>query len=138
MRLSTLGVEQADRPARPNEKLKQVAVLALVFAFAAGVTPDLQLAIAVVPFEGGAPIKKFNLSSMFVRWSPDGRGLVYINNRGGVSNLWMQPLDEGKPVQLTNFQTDQIFYFDWSPNGKQLSLARGTATSDVVLFSDLK
>jgi serine/threonine protein kinase/Tol biopolymer transport system component len=101
-------------------------------------TPESQLAIAIVPFEGGAPIKKFNLPSMFVRWSPDGRGLVYIDNRGGVSNLWMQPLDEGQPVQLTNFQTDQIFYFDWSPDGKQLSLARGTATSDVVLFSDLK
>jgi TolB protein len=97
-----------------------------------------QLGIAVIPFDGGEPVKKFNLPSTFVRWTQDGRGLVYIDNRGGVSNLWMQPLDEGKPVQLTNFQTDQIFAFDWSPDGKQLTLARGTVASDVVLFSDLK
>lgn len=100
--------------------------------------PDSQLGIAVIPSDGGAPVKIFNLPSMFVRWSPDGRGLVYIDNRSGVSNLWMQPLDEGKPVPLTNFQTDQIFAFDWSPDGKQLTLARGTVTSDVVLFSELK
>jgi Tol biopolymer transport system component len=75
---------------------------------------------------------------MLVRWTPDGHGLAYIDNRGGVSNIWMQPIDGGKPVQLTDFKTDMIFGFNWSPDGRQLGLARGVVTSDVVLFSDVK
>jgi Tol biopolymer transport system component len=100
--------------------------------------PESQLGIAVLPIEGGAPLNKFNIPAMFVRWTPDGRGLVYVDNRSGVSNLWMQPVDGGQPMQLTDFKTDQIFVFDWSRDGRQLLLARGVVTSDVVLFSDLK
>jgi serine/threonine protein kinase/Tol biopolymer transport system component len=101
-------------------------------------TPDSQLGIVIIPFEGGAPVKRFNLPASFVRWTPDGRGLVYVDNHGSASNLWLQPVDGGKPVQLTDFKTDQIFGFDWSRDGRQLALARGIVTSDVVLFSDLK
>jgi serine/threonine protein kinase/Tol biopolymer transport system component len=101
-------------------------------------TVESPLGTAIVPIDGSAPVKSFNIPSMFVRWTPDGSSLVYVDNRGGVSNLWMQPIDGGKPVQLTDFKTDQIFYFDWSHDGKQLLLARGTSTSDVVLFSGLK
>jgi serine/threonine protein kinase/Tol biopolymer transport system component len=101
-------------------------------------TPDSQLGIAIIPFEGGAPIKHFNLPAMFVRWTPDGRGLAYVDNPGGVSNIWMQPIDGGKPVQLTDFKTDMIFGFNWSPDARQLGLVRGVVTSDVVLFSDIK
>ncbi|HEX8845241.1 MAG TPA: protein kinase [Pyrinomonadaceae bacterium] len=101
-------------------------------------TPDSQLSIVIVPFEGGAPIKRFILPATVVRWSRDGRGLTYVDNRGGASNIWMQPVDGGEPVKLTDFKTDEIFGFDWSPDGKQLVLSRGISTSDVVLFSDLK
>ncbi|HYJ47579.1 MAG TPA: hypothetical protein VEV81_13275, partial [Pyrinomonadaceae bacterium] len=59
-------------------------------------------------------------------------------NSSGVSNLWMQPAEGGKPVQLTDFKADQVFGFDWSRDGKQIVLSRGVVTSDVVLFSDLK
>jgi Tol biopolymer transport system component len=100
--------------------------------------PDSPLAIAVIPVEGGEPIKKFTLPAMFVRWLPDGSGLTYVDNRGGVSNIWMQPIDGGKPVQLTDFKTDMIFGFDWSRDARQLGLSRGIVTSDVVLFSELK
>jgi hypothetical protein len=47
-------------------------------------------------------------------------------------------LDGGKPVQLTDFKTDQIFWFDFSRDGKQLALSRGTQTSDVILIRDFK
>src|SRR5436305_15297272 len=94
--------------------------------------------IAIIPIEGGAPIKQFNIPAMFVHWTPDGRALVYVDNRSGVSNLWMQPVDDGQPTQLTDFKTDQIFIFDWSRDGKQIVISRGVVTSDVVLFSDLR
>ena len=57
---------------------------------------------------------------------------------GGTSNIWKQPLDGGPATQLTDFKTDRIFWFDWSRDGKQLALVRGTVSSDVVLISDIK
>jgi Tol biopolymer transport system component len=103
---------------------------------------DLQMnppyGLAVAPLEGGQPIKQFaiNHESRAIHWTPDGRALTYVDDRQ--LNVWAQPLDGSKPVQLTNFKSDQTFYFDWSHDGKQLALARGTITSDVVLISDFK
>ncbi len=45
-------------------------------------------------------------------------------------------MDGGEPVQLTDFQGDQVFNFAYSPDGKQLALSRGTFNRDVVLISD--
>ena len=57
---------------------------------------------------------------------------------GTVGYMSPEPLDGGKPVQLTDFKTDQIFWFDFSRDGKQLALSRGTQTSDVILIRDFK
>ncbi len=94
----------------------------------------------IIPFEGGVPTKRFNLSSggmvygFVLHWTLDGRAILFIDTR----NIWSQPLDGGEPVQLTNFQGDQIFNFDYSPDGKWLAAARGSVTSDVVLISDAR
>ncbi len=45
-------------------------------------------------------------------------------------------MDGGDPVQVTDFQGDQIFNFDYSPDGKWLAVARGRITDDVVMISD--
>src|SRR5271169_2877722 len=36
-------------------------------------------------------------------WSPDGRAIDYSLTRGGVSDIWRQPLSGGPPKQLTHF-----------------------------------
>ncbi|HKR01677.1 MAG TPA: protein kinase [Pyrinomonadaceae bacterium] len=100
--------------------------------------PESQLGIALIPFEGGEPVKTFNLPAQTVHWTPDGLALTYVDSRGGVSNIWSQPVDGGKPVQLTDFKSDLIFGFDWSRDGRQLACARGIVTSDVIHFSGLK
>jgi hypothetical protein len=64
--------------------------------------------------------------------------VLYIDTRGGVSNIWMQPIDGSPPKPVTDFKSEHIFSFDWSRDGKQLAVARGTQTSDVVLISDFK
>ena len=93
----------------------------------------------VVPFNGGPPVKSFDvpqgvLFQSLVRWTPDGSALAYILNRDGISNIWIQPLDGTPSRQLTNFKSDQVFWFEWSPDGKQLGVSRGAITSDVVMI----
>lgn len=58
--------------------------------------------------------------------------------RGGVSNIWTQPVSGGAPAQLTNFKTDRIFNFAWSRDGKRLALAQGWVSSDVALIQNFR
>jgi Tol biopolymer transport system component len=84
---------------------------------------DTYSKLAVLPFDGGEPVKVFDRSpTTFVeagiQWTPDGRALSFIDNRDGVSNVWLQPLDGSPAKQLTNFTSETIFRFAWSPDGK--------------------
>ena len=99
--------------------------------------------LAVYPIEGGPPAKLFEIASTVrmgtgLSWMPDGRNLIYVDTRNGISNIWSQSLDGGPPKQLTNFTSDLIFRFALSSDGRQLILARGTETRDVVLIKDFK
>jgi Tol biopolymer transport system component len=96
-----------------------------------------QLVVAIIPMEGGQPIKSFNIPIGLVRWAADSSGLMFIDNRGGVSNIWLQPLAGGAPKQLTDFKSDLIFSFDWSRD-RQLACSRGIVTSDVFIISNLE
>ena len=68
-------------------------------------------------------------------WTPDSGGVIYSVIQNGVSNLWSQPLSGSPPKQLTDFKEGLIFSFNWSPDGNQLVLARGSITDDAVLFT---
>jgi Tol biopolymer transport system component len=104
--------------------------------------PNSPSKLAILPSEGGQPIKTLPLPNGFMptdlRWTRDGRGIVYDVTRGGVTNLWVQPIDGSPPKQLTNFTSDRIFLFDFSRDGKQVALSRGTLTRDVVLISNFR
>jgi Tol biopolymer transport system component len=96
--------------------------------------------IALLPAEGGTPIKTFKLPryatfSQVVRWTPDGQALMFRDVNQGV---WRQAIAGGAPVHLTDFGPELIFNLAWSPDGKQLAVARGTQSFDVVLIRDLK
>ncbi len=101
----------------------------------------LKWKIAVSSFSGGPPLKLFDLQhshfqSMSIHWAPDGRSLTYEAVNDGVSNIWSQSLDGGKPIQLTEFTSDYISYFAWSADSKQLACIRGGWAQDLVLIRD--
>jgi Tol biopolymer transport system component len=73
-----------------------------------------------------------------LRFSPDGKGIVYPARDKGVDNLYVQPLDGGVPRQLTNFTSLKIYAYQWSVDGKRLALVRGDSPSDLVLIKDAK
>ncbi|HEV2387023.1 MAG TPA: protein kinase [Candidatus Acidoferrales bacterium] len=64
----------------------------------------------------------------------DGKAVVYAVRVNGVDNLWVQPLDGSKGRQITNFSSEQIGPFGWSPDGKTLAVGRSHTDSDVVLL----
>jgi Tol biopolymer transport system component len=96
----------------------------------------------VIPFGGGTPIYQFAWPAVAVaggpHWAPDGKAVEYVLTREGVSNIWQQKLAGGPPKQMTNFKSGLIFAFDWSRDGKQLALTRGSENSDVILISNFR
>jgi serine/threonine protein kinase/Tol biopolymer transport system component len=98
--------------------------------------------IGILPIEGGEPVKLLNSPAMgrsrSIRFSPDGRSLIYVDGRDRVDNLWEQPIDGGPGRQLTNFGEDQIFLFDISYPTGRFVFARGTDTSDVVMIRNFR
>ncbi|HTU32568.1 MAG TPA: protein kinase, partial [Candidatus Acidoferrum sp.] len=71
-----------------------------------------------------------------IRFSHDGKAVVYPTRENGTDNLWLQPLDGSKGKQLTDFTSERIYDFHWSFDGKQLALVRGHTDSDVVLIRE--
>jgi Tol biopolymer transport system component len=73
-----------------------------------------------------------------VRFTPDGKGVAYPIRENGVDNIWTQPLDGSPGRQITNFTSEQITSFNWSPDGKNLGVLRNHSESDVVLLQEAK
>lgn len=101
---------------------------------------------AIIPYNGGKPSKILDLpgGTNNFKWSKDSRSLIFTeigdsvsDTRDSVGNLWSFSLDgTSNPQKLTNFNTEGIYKFDWSDDGKNLVLARGTTVSDVVLIKN--
>ena len=72
-----------------------------------------------------------------IRWTADSKSLTYVDHRGGVDNLWTQPIDGSPAKQITEFKDSRIFSFDWSSDGRLLA-SRGVQTNDVVLITETK
>jgi len=101
--------------------------------------------VAIISLEG-IPVQVFDISAhpffdkVGFRWSPDGNAITYRvhqSDQNDRDNLWSRPIDGGPPKQLTNFDSDQIFFFDWSRNG-QLALSRGVETREVILLTNFR
>ena len=69
-------------------------------------------------------------------FTPDGNAVVYPIRENGTDNLWLQPLNGSAGRQITNFKSDAIAAFQFSPDGKTLGVLRSHAESDVVLLRD--
>ena len=97
--------------------------------------------LMVIAFDGGTLLHQFDwpgASAGEPRWAPAGEAIDYVLTRNGVSNIWRQNLAGGTPKQITNFESGQIFDFDWSRDGRQLALTRGSESSDVILISNFR
>ena len=95
----------------------------------------------VQKLEGGAVVQEMESPSTFsaVGWTPDGRGITYVRNTtGNTTNVYMQPVAGGAPVQLTHFDSEPavVSAYAWSRDGKKFAVTRARYNdADVVMFS---
>ena len=95
--------------------------------------------ISLVSLDSGQVLQTLQYDSRHngrLRFSPDGKGIVYPIREKGVDNLWLQPLDGGAGRQVTNFTSLKIYSYQWSADGKSLVLVRGDSPTDLVLIQD--
>jgi eukaryotic-like serine/threonine-protein kinase len=69
-------------------------------------------------------------------FTPDGKSVAYIIRDNGVDNVFVQPLDGSAGHPITNFTSDHVANFRWSPDGTKLAIVRSHTTSDVVLLQE--
>ncbi|HEY3927171.1 MAG TPA: protein kinase [Candidatus Koribacter sp.] len=95
--------------------------------------------VAILPANGGAPLHELDIPQPgfdnFTAWTRDSKGLIYIDNRNGVGNLWVQAVDGATPHQLTHYTSEQIYSFAFSPDFKQLAVSRGHGAGYIVTLS---
>jgi Tol biopolymer transport system component len=88
---------------------------------------------------GGSPRRMLDPDLRISRsagFTPDGRAVIYTIRENGTENLWIHPLDGSPGHRITNFPSDSIPSFSYSPDGKTLGVARVHTESDVVLLKD--
>ena len=89
----------------------------------------------VRPFAGGEPVKVFDLSASgdygILHWTRDGSALTYLNGKA----LMVQPLSGEMPRKLLE-SSDDLFWFDLSPDGKQVAYISGRQTTDLVMIAN--
>jgi len=97
--------------------------------------------LTIVAVDSGQLLKSFDFErprSGHIRFSADGKAIVYPVRAAGTDNLWSQPVDGSPGKQITDFPAEHILEFRWSFDGKQLALIRGHTDSDVVLIRDMQ
>lgn len=102
---------------------------------------DAPWRIAISSVDDGAMQKLIDVpqslatANSVLHWTADGRGILFIDFRNGVTNLMEESIDGGASKALTNFTQEQFYSFDLSGDGR-LVLSRGLRTNDAVLISE--
>src|SRR5687767_2252733 len=70
-----------------------------------------------VPMTGGkaVPLTRGMAMDAQPRFSPDGKRIVFVSDRGGASNVWIMTLDRQDTVQVTRDRTQSFDSPEWTP-----------------------
>ena len=87
----------------------------------------------VAPVEADAPERCFGTSRSFPRWAADGKAFYLLDT--SYRKIWKQFLD-GERESYLEFPGERTNNFAFSPDGKQLVVARSKPTQDIVALID--
>ena len=84
---------------------------------------ETRMSVFIAPLDSRTPsARRFTQGNKdhSPRWSPDGRHLAFVSDRGEKNQLFVAPLDGGEARQLTKAKFG-ISNPSWSPNGKRIA-----------------
>ncbi|MDE0877272.1 MAG: amidohydrolase family protein [Sphingomonas bacterium] len=104
---------------------------------------DLLGDIYTMPIAGGTPTRVAQGLSYEhqPRFSPDGRRIAFVSDRGGGDNIWIMNVDGTDKRQLTKEDFRLLNQPSWSPDGrfivakKHFTTGRSLGTGEVWLYS---
>jgi serine/threonine protein kinase/Tol biopolymer transport system component len=110
-----------------------------------GATSKLKLVVQQLD-EGTGHVQEIEMPATYnvihLGWTPDAHALTYVHNTtGNTTNVYMQPLAGGAPVQLTHFDSEPAYVaaYAWLRDGKKFAITRTRYNdTDVVLFSGFR
>jgi dipeptidyl aminopeptidase/acylaminoacyl peptidase len=91
-------------------------------------TNEYRSAVWVAPMDGSAEPTKFTAGEKrdgSPRWSPDGRWLAFVSNRGEEKtpgNLWVIPAEGGEARRLTD-RKESVDKIAWSPDSTRIAFS---------------
>lgn len=92
---------------------------------------------ALLAAEGGAHLRFIDIpvfARPTVQWHPSGQALGFLDQKDDSTNIWLQPIENGQPVRVTDFNYERIFEYSWSRDGRYLAVSRGVINRDVVII----
>ena len=82
-----------------------------------------------VPAEGGLAESLTQESGVAVNYhpgySPDGRHIAFVSDRGGQNNLWVMDADGSNPRQVQSSQDTRVTMPEWTADGQYILVAQG-------------
>lgn len=101
-----------------------------------------RMKLAIIPIEGGPPIKTLepprSNHHWSLQWTPDGRGLLYVQTHSDAASIWRIPVAGGAAEKVVHFPSGQILDFAWSADGRRFACARAIASKDVVTITGFR
>lgn len=68
------------------------------------------------------------------KYSPDGKSMVFISDRGGSDNIWTMDLETEETNQVTEDKNQNYFSAEWSPDGDYIVGAKGRRNIKLHLY----
>ena len=83
---------------------------------------ETHMSVWLAPFDGRSPARRFTWGKHdhSPRWSPDGRSLAFMSNRGEKNQIYIAPLDGGDPRQLTH-EKHGVNEYAWAPDSRRIA-----------------
>jgi len=92
-----------------------------------------------VPIEGGEAraLTESVAWDIQPRFSPDGRYIAFISDRGGADNIWYMRADGTEPRAVSNEREHTVYTPSWSPDGQYLVGRKGYMSSRTIAAGEI-
>jgi Tol biopolymer transport system component/DNA-binding winged helix-turn-helix (wHTH) protein len=94
--------------------------------------------LTVCSLRDGSPLRSFPVPAdpSFLRWTRDGKSILYASPAGRSTRFWRQALDGGTPVSLDESLPTDMRHAKWSPDGRHMTYLRRELRVQLTLLTN--